>query len=185
MSVAPTALERARALPGDAVLPDASVVMDRAFTLSAPPTVVWPWLVQLGKDRAGWYLPRSVERLVPESRRAIRHVDPRWQELAVGDVVPDWGGKGATFEVLAMEPPNTLLYGSTRGHVRLTWALALTPVEAGTRLQLRLRLAGVKRRRLAEYGGGAFDRLTIAGLAAGLDERLADARRAPADQADW
>lgn len=177
MSRAPTALERAAALPGDEVVPDASVVMDRAFTLSAPPAVVWPWLVQLGKDRAGWYLPRSVERLVPESRRAIRHVDPRWQDLAVGDVIPDWGGKGARFELLAVEPPYALVHASTRGHVRLTWALVLTPVDAGTRLQLRLRLAGVKRRRLAEYGGGAFDRLTIAGLAAGLEERLVDARR--------
>ena len=31
--------------------------MDRAFEVSAPPDVVWPWLVQLGKARAGWYLP--------------------------------------------------------------------------------------------------------------------------------
>lgn len=44
MSVEPTAGERAAALPGDAVVPDPDVVMDRGFDLPAPPDVVWPWL---------------------------------------------------------------------------------------------------------------------------------------------
>jgi hypothetical protein len=39
-------------------------------------------------------------------------------------------------------------------------------------VHLRLRLGPVQRKRLAEIGGGALDRLTIAGLAAGLRERV-------------
>ena len=172
--VAPTPAERAVRLPGDELVEPADVVMDRAFSLPAPPEAVWPWLVQLGKRRAGWYLPRSVERLVPPGRRALRHLDPAYGALAVGDVIPDWGGREATFTVAGLEPGRHLLHTSTRGRTRLTWCLRLSPEGPGTRLHLRLRLAPVRRRRVAEVVGGGFDLLTVAGLAAGLRERLHD-----------
>ncbi len=50
-------------------------------------------------------------------------------------------------------------------------------VRCGTRVHLRLRLAGPGHRRLVEIGGGLLDLLTIAGLAAGLRERLAEPAR--------
>ena len=167
-----TQTERAATLPGDDLVA-ADVVMDRGFDLGAPPSEVWPWLVQLGKRRAGWYLPASVERFVPRSRRALRHLEPRWLEHEVGDVISDWGGADATFTLAAIEPPRTLLYTSTRGRTYVTWCLHLTPVgTTSTRVHLRLRLGPVRHRRLAETGGGLFDALTIIGLAAGLRERL-------------
>jgi hypothetical protein len=110
------------ALPGDEVVPDATVVMDRGFDLPASPEAVWPWFAQLGRDRAGWYLPRWVERLLPANRRAR--------------------------------------------------VIAVAPTATGSRVHLRLRLAGMRRRRLVQYGGGLFDLLTVAGLAAGLRERV-------------
>src|SRR5579862_2507543 len=55
----PGALE----LPGDHLIPDADVVLDRRARLTATPEQVWPWLVQLGKGRAGWYMSRRLERL--------------------------------------------------------------------------------------------------------------------------
>jgi hypothetical protein len=61
-AVTATEAERAAALPGDEIVADPDVVMDRGFGVPAAPEVVWPWLVQLGKARAGWYLPRAVER---------------------------------------------------------------------------------------------------------------------------
>lgn len=172
-SVQATSAETAAPLPGDAILPCARVVMDRAFTVAGTPGEVWPWFVQLGKDRAGWYLPRLVERFVPRRRRALRRIDPALQGLAVGDVIPDWGGRDATFEVEILEPPHILVHVSARGRIRLSWAIVLADAPgAGTRVQLRLRLDGVRRRRLARIAGGLFDRLTIVGLAAGLRERL-------------
>jgi hypothetical protein len=168
----PTPAERAATLPGDDLVDPADVVMDRAFSLPAPPDAVWPWVVQLGKRRAGWYLPRWVERFVPQSRRALRRLDAAYLSLQVGDVVPDWGGKDATFTVARLEPGQHLLYTSTRGHTQLTWCLHLAPEGSGTRMHLRLRLAPVKHRTVAEYGGGLVDRLTVAGLAAGLRERV-------------
>ncbi|MEO6606508.1 MAG: hypothetical protein ABIN55_12955 [Aeromicrobium sp.] len=175
-SVRPTPAEEAVALPGDDIVPSANVVMDRAFTLAASPDEVWPWFVQLGKRRAGWYLPRSVERLIPRSRRGLRHLDPTWQGLAVGDVIPDWGGKDETFTVAQLDPPTTIVHTSNRGKVALSWAISLTGDAGTTRVHLRLRLGGVKHLRLAELGGGFFDWLTIYGLAAGLRERGRDSR---------
>jgi hypothetical protein len=167
-----TAAERAAVLPGDELV-RADVVMDRGFDLAAPPEEVWPWLVQLGKRRAGWYLPATVERLVPRRRRALRHLELRLLEHEVGDVIPDWGGADATFTLAATDPTRTLLYTSRRGSTDLTWCLRLTPVAAGaTRLHLRLRLGPVRHRRLASTFGGAVDALTVAGLAAGLRERV-------------
>ena len=175
-AVRPSAEEVARSLPGDEVVPTAgrtAVTMDRAFDVDRPPEDVWPWLLQLGKGRAGWYLPRSVERALPRSRRGARRVSPQWQALAVGDRIPDYG-PGGYFEVARLEPPYVLVYRSRRGRTHLSWAITLRPGArpGATRVHLRLRLAPVRRVRLAEHVGGAFDALTIAGMAGGLRERL-------------
>ena len=171
-AVAPTAAERSRPLPGDDLVA-ADVQMDRAFSLPAPPAEVWPWLVQLGKDRGGWYLPHSVERFVPPARRAVRRVVPELQHLAVGETIPDWGFGDATLTLAAQDRNRYLLHTSQRGSVSFTWALVLfAEGRSGTRVQSRVRLGPVKRPWLAEYVGGAFDLLTILGLAHGLRERV-------------
>ena len=175
-SVEASAEDVARSLPGDDLVPRADVVMDRAFDLAAPPDVVWPWFVQLGKKRAGWYLPRSLERFVPDSRRALRRIEPSLLQLRVGSVIPDWGGRHETFEVAILEPPRSLVHTTQRGRTYGSWAIVLTPYDAGTatHVQLRLRLSPVRRKRLATTAGGLLDASTIAGLAAGLRERLTD-----------
>jgi hypothetical protein len=171
-------------LPGDDVLPEADIVMDRRLQLAGSPERVWPWLVQLGKKRAGWYLPRSVERLVPRRRRALRYVEPRLQQLREGDKIPDWGPGSPEFEVLAIEAPRHLLYwsqrprrarrGRSRPPIRLTWVLVLEGA-GGDRsvLHLRLRLAlGHAAGPLVRTGGGAVDAVTVWLLGRGLNERL-------------
>ncbi|MFL6024908.1 MAG: hypothetical protein ACJ72O_16330 [Marmoricola sp.] len=174
-SVGVTEAERAAPRPGDEVVSPADVVMDRGATFEAAPEVIWPWLVQLGKQRSGWYLRRRIELFLPRARRATRRVEERWQGLGVGDVVPDWGGAHETFEVLALDPCRSIVYGSQRGRTRLTWSITLTEAAPGTtRVFFRLRLAPIKRRWLAESVGEFFDALTIAGMAAGLRERLAE-----------
>lgn len=169
--VAPTDAERAEARPGDELIERADVVMDRAFDVAAPSSEVWPWIVQLGKGRAGWYFPRSVERVIPPRLRGVRAIGARWQSLGVGDVIPDYGPDGS-FTVAEIDPPTTLVYRSQRGRTTLTWAFLLRPHGDGTRVLIRLRTAPVKRVWLADSVGGPFDLLTIAGMAAGLRERL-------------
>jgi hypothetical protein len=159
--------------PGDGIVDPADVVMDRGFDVPAAPDAVWPWLVQLGKGRAGWYLPRRLERVLPAGNRASRSIDPRWQALAVGDVIPDYGGRDETFTVASIDPPSSLVYRSTRGRMDVSWAITLRPNGNGTRVHLRLRLGPVRRKWLANSVGELFDALTIAGMAAGLRERAA------------
>lgn len=176
-SITPTAAEVAANRVGDDIVTNPDAVMDRAFTLDASPEQVWPWLVQLGKHRAGWYLSRSVERFIPRRHRALRSLDPRWQGLEVGHVIPDYGGRHETFEVAHIDPPHSLVYTSTRGRVHVSWSITLSPgrssdATAGTRLHLRLRLGPIRRKRLVHTAGDFVDALTIAGLATGLRERL-------------
>lgn len=170
LGVRPTAAEVVRPLPSDDIVPGADVVMNRVMVLSAPPEAVWPWLAQLGKQRAGWYLPAAVEHLLPRRRRALRELEPRWLSVAPGAVVPDWGG---SFTAVVVNPPHALVYRSERGRTGFSWALVLDAAAPGhTRVQLRLRLGPVRHRRLAALAGGCFDWLTVVGLQAGLRERV-------------
>jgi hypothetical protein len=168
--------EAERALPGDGLLPAAGLAIDRATTLPAQPAAVWPWLVQIGKDRAGWYLPRSVERFIPPGNRADRDLTWAYQAIAVGDEVADWGPGDPTLTVVLVEPPITLGFRTVRGKAVATWVLHLDPVDETTsRMHARLR---IDRPRdwltpAITYAGGLFDWLTVIGLFAGLQERLA------------
>ncbi|MEO8749996.1 MAG: hypothetical protein ABI384_06330 [Allobranchiibius sp.] len=178
-AVAATACERREARAGDALVTPADVVMDRAFTVAGSPETVWPWLVQLGKRRAGWYLPGRVERLLPPGRRAARTVEHQWQQLGVGDVIADYGGRHATFTVAEIDPPSTLVYWARRRRTELTWSITVRPHDTPTasaehtRVLLRLRLGPVRRAWLATTAGDMVDLLTIAGMASGLRERVA------------
>ncbi len=173
LSVSPRPEEVDADRPGDEIIAAPEVVLDRAFTVPATPDQVWPWIAQLGKGRAGWYLPRWVEFLIPPKRRALRHIDPTLQQLDPGDVVDDWGGRNATLQTVRHDPPDLALYRSTRGNLQMTWMILLhTELSGGTRVHLRVRMAGIKRRRAAQVGGGLLDLLSVAGLAAGLRERL-------------
>ncbi len=175
-----TDYERSLPRPGDGIVSHADVVMDRAFTLDAAPELVWPWLVQLGKRRAGWYLPHAIERFLPPRRRAARHILPKWQHLQTGDLIPDYGGKNETFQVARIQAPQSIVYTSQRGKTAVTWSITLEPVPDGTvtptRVFLRLRMAPVRRKRLARSVGEFIDAVTVAGMVAGLTERLAEHR---------
>ena len=50
-----TPAEVASRLPGDDLIPGAQYKSTRAINIDAPPEAVWPWLVQVGCLRAGWY----------------------------------------------------------------------------------------------------------------------------------
>jgi hypothetical protein len=177
VSVAASPAEKAAARPGDAIVARADVVMDRAFTVDRPAEAVWPWLVQLGKGRAGWYLPGRVERFLPRSRRALRSVEEAWLGLRLGDVIPDYGGRDATFEVAEIRPPACLVYRSRRGKTNVSWSISLDAVPGNpagrTRVCLRLRLGPVRHTFLARTAGELLDVVTISAMAAGLRERLA------------
>jgi hypothetical protein len=164
-------------LPGDELIPQAELIMDRFARLPSPPAEVWPWLLQLGKGRAGWYLPRRLERLTPRRNRALRVIEPRFQRVAIGDRVADYG-KDGWFEARVVEPPHALVWRSERGQdLCLTWALVLEPAgEVESLLKVRLRInrrIGQHAPALVGWGAELFDRVTVRIMIAGLRERLA------------
>ena len=73
-----------RPLPGDDLIPDAGVVLDRAAEFACSAEVLWPWIVQLGKDRAGWHLPDWLERLVRRRRSGCACGPVRWAAASPG-----------------------------------------------------------------------------------------------------
>ncbi len=89
--------------PGADLLPDGERGATMAVTIDAPPDRVWPWLVQMGGDRGGWY---SWDRLDNGGRPSATRIHPEWQDLAVGDHVKYWlsGGAVDAWEVAALEP---------------------------------------------------------------------------------
>lgn len=176
-----TAADLAGSLPGDDVVTPSFHTVDRAVVLAAPPAAVWPWLVQLGKGRGGWYAPGWLERAIPVARRGSRVIRPELGRLVVGDVVPDWGP--ASLELLARDEGSHLVYGGIHpgdpgaGGPMMSWLILLRPVDGGrSRLLMRLRFRRPRRlllRVALPAVGGFVDYLTMVALFAGLRERLA------------
>jgi len=124
--------EVARALPGDELLPDANVTT-RAITIDARPEEVWPWLVQLGYGRGGWY---SYDWIDNDGRPSASRIVPELQRLEPGDQILMAPGMGP--RVRAVEPNRYLLTGDADGGI---WCLALYPLGDGrTRLVSRWRV---------------------------------------------
>ena len=124
--------EVARSMPGDEIQPRPIFNATRAVTISAPPEQVWPWLVQIGYKRAGWYGYDWVDNAGIASAKRIM---PEWQHIQVGDTVPIW--EGINFRVVACEPNRYVVWQSASG--RDSMVLALYPVdEAHTRLVWRI-----------------------------------------------
>lgn len=137
-----TSEERRRSLPGDEIIPDPKVQTDHAVTIDAPPGAVWPWLVQMGWGRAGWYTARWVDRLLfPANGPSADRIVPELQDLEVGSFIPD--GPPETecgLHVVSLEPERVLVLRSNshlpkrwrdRAVLDWTWTFVLTPREGG------------------------------------------------------
>jgi hypothetical protein len=80
--------EVARSLPGDELVPDAKISATHAITIHASPTEVWPWLVQLGQGRGGFYSYDWIEDAMGLEIHSADRILPEYQELKVGDTIP-------------------------------------------------------------------------------------------------
>lgn len=123
--------EVAATMPGDDLLRPDAPGTTRAISIAAPAERVWPWLLQIGYGRGGWY---SYDWLDNDGEPSIDRIDPELQRLAVGDQIVMVPGMGPT--VREIESNRYLLSaGDTE-----TWCLQLHPtLEGGTRLISRWR----------------------------------------------
>jgi hypothetical protein len=140
--------ERRAALPGDDLVPEADTVTTRATTIGAPVTTVWPWLVQMGQDRAGFYTHNWVERLLRSGIPDTDEINPAWQQLEAGDLMRtnrDMGGKPMGWPVMAVDPGRSIVARSNIVPVG-TYAFVLQPVDdTTTRFIVRDRAAWKRR----------------------------------------
>jgi hypothetical protein len=83
-----TNAEQAMELSGNALHPDADIQVTRAITIDAPPEEVWPWVIQVGQDRAGFYSYDWLENLFTADIHSSDRIVPEWQDPRVGDIVP-------------------------------------------------------------------------------------------------
>jgi len=130
-----TSAEVRAPMPGDEIVPRASFNATRAITIGAPPAAVWPWIVQLGFGRAGFY---SYDLFDNAGRPSADHILPEFQHPRVGDWVPMAATVNETtaFRVKAFATGEWLLWDKPES----TWSWKLVPLEGGrTRLVTRLK----------------------------------------------
>jgi len=95
--------------PGDELIPDPAYSSTMAATLPAPPERVWPWLVQMGYDRAGWY---SWDTLDHGGKPSAGRIVPQWQDLHEGQSVNSMAHGRDQMTVAVLEPNRTLVLRS-------------------------------------------------------------------------
>ncbi|MCU1376331.1 MAG: hypothetical protein JWO68_3617 [Actinomycetia bacterium] len=167
-----TPAEVAGPLPGDELLPAAQFQSTRAMSIAAPPEAVWPWLVQVGCLRAGWYSDDLLDNLGHPSATTI---DSDFQHLEVGQWVPmspsATPSDRTALKVHSFLVNDWMLWTKPDS----TWAWKLTPADGNsTRLVTRIHavydwhrplraLLGVI---LMEFGDFAMQRRMLRGIKA-------------------
>jgi hypothetical protein len=167
-----TQVECAASLPGDELVTEPATQLTRAITIDATPERVWPWIVQLGADRGGFYSYDWLENLFGLKIHSADDVVAAWQELQVGDVVYASRDRTAGWYVVDLRPNEALvlkvanvaagrpLRRDEQLKWEFLWTFALQPAASGgTRLLVRERTAfgsALTRTMMAPIGVASF-----------------------------
>lgn len=149
-----TAAEAQRALPGDDLLATPKFEATHAITVNAPVEQVWPWIVQIGKDRGGFYSYDWIENSMGLEIRSANRIVPELQNLKVGDTLP-LGPNNFGPVVRQLEPNRVMvLHGDSRtaatsaipgmkpgDYIAMVWTFYVQPINTqSTRLIERFKL---------------------------------------------
>jgi hypothetical protein len=129
-----TAQEASGEVAGDELMPDPDIVATRAVEIDAPPSAIWPWLVQMGPGRGGAYTYDWIERRLGIDIRNTDRVIPELQDLKVGDEIQM---PGYTMRVERLDPGQAMVIRSSN-HAWV-WSFELRPANGHTRLISRNR----------------------------------------------
>jgi hypothetical protein len=139
-------------LPGDDLVPNAKLTATHAISINTSPAKIWPWLLQIGQGRGGFYSYDWIENAMGLDIHTAKKILPEHQELKVGDVIP-LSQDGFGIPVAILEPEKSLiLHGDTRepgpgnppvlkegDYMAAVWGFHLFPQEDGsTRLVERI-----------------------------------------------
>lgn len=126
--------ELERAMPGDELVTNPDLAATRGLAVDARPEEIWPWLVQIGYRRAGFY---SYDRLDNAGLPSAERVLPEYQNLKIGDKIPL--DRVNRMDVVVFEPPRVMVWDLPED--RFSWAWGLYPEGDGrTRLVTRVRM---------------------------------------------
>jgi hypothetical protein len=132
-------------LPGDEFVPNPENGATHAITINAPVAEVWPWLLQVGQTKGGFYSYTWLENLVGCEMHNADEIVPEWQTLRTGDVV--WlHPEAPPLPVIFVEPERAIVLGDatdkpeSKGIGTGTWGFYLKDVDENTtRLIMRNR----------------------------------------------
>jgi hypothetical protein len=124
-----TDVEARGPVSGDELMPGAGIVSTRVVEIAAPPSAIWPWLVQMGPGRGGAYTYDWIERLAGIDIRTVDRIIPELQDLKVGDEIEM---PGYTMRVELLDPERAMVVRSSNG--AWLWAFELRAVGDHTRL---------------------------------------------------
>ena len=138
--------EIAARLPGDELVPSPRIFYTRAISINAAPEKVYPWIVQIGAERGGWYSYEWFETNILRCEIAnANRIHEQWQNLKVGDPVRMCPGTSGPppYEVAMLEPDRAMILGhQDNGEWIEVWQFVLLPeADGSTRLILRSRNA--------------------------------------------
>ena len=146
--------ESIRPLPGDPLIASPAGSITQSITIEAPPEAIWPWLLQMGCLRAGWY---SYDWLDNAGVASASVLVPEWQNAKEGDVFAATPDDAGGFYVVSIDPLRHLILGGCfdldshqaydpgidplpSNYFRTTWAFVLEPQTSNvTRMITRAR----------------------------------------------
>lgn len=140
-------------LPGDDLFPVYSGEATHAITILAPPQRVWPWLMQIGQDRSGFYSYNFLENVAGCDMPKVERLVSEWKPREVGETVwfatpKRFSGQGRMIAAV-VEPQRSFVMVSPTDWERLQagrkaqegfWSFTLEPSGNGqSRLIARVR----------------------------------------------
>ena len=133
-----TPVEINRSMPGDERRGKPAFLATRAITIDDTPENIWPWLIQMGYGRAGFYGYDIIENLGSEGGiYSADRILPEYQNFTVGDEVPI--SRVARLYFFEIEPNHYLVWSEDRGDTPGAFTWALYPIdESHTRLVSRI-----------------------------------------------
>jgi hypothetical protein len=124
-----TEMESSGEVAGDELMPGARIVSTRVVQIAAPPSAIWPWLVQMGPGRGGAYTYDWIERRLGIDIHNVDWIVPELQDLKVGDEIEMPGYK---MRVERLDHERAMVIRSSNG--AWLWAFELRPTDGHTRL---------------------------------------------------
>ncbi len=176
-------------LAGDELIAAPETTKTFTIDIDAPPEAVWPYLVQMGFGRGGWYGWYPLEN---GGRGSAASILEEHQDLEIGDVIPDGPDASVGFGVWRvhdLDAPTTMVLYSRRVATdgreldlgepireptfECSWAFVLRPRDAGCRLIVRVRarflatddgLLARATRRFFDLGDTVMERTMLEGI---------------------